>query len=647
MGVADRKTRMMEVNLEKRILIGVGRVFAASAIIVSAFGMAAAVHAKASASDNQKASISIQGTGAPPNTKISLSTGPSQELSTQTDRNGNFLFSNLIYSSFVTLKFSLDIPPNESGMAKKSAGNHLELMFDPKGSKARISGNIGKSGTLAFNLEGADSSIMQIAGEEGRVNLQTRTGIKLASGKAELRASIINVGEVCCPRMVVPAPPVTLTISSIPVHPVTAPTKQTAPAAVPAPSIPYTQPGNVKESMPETVAPEEKRKDIPESKPEKKKVPYIVQGVVHTDKVVISDETMAAVSFPSSAYDETYVGGLRQITDGVRNSILHGIVSIGTFFDARNLNDALRSLRVSSVETMKNYAPSDTICRFGTLSRSLALSEAIVDRNRMSFSKMLFDRNRQQFNTVFSSPGMGLSFMIKDFKVKYCENADNNGFLNGYCAAVADASDVLYNRDVDFTRVFDTPLTFDADFATNTDATNDQQSLIALFDNLSKIPPYMDGGKDAFDPNKNLLTTQDARAVNAARDVAGNTFGALVGERARTTAASAEYMRAVLTQIGVTEEDAIALIGENPSYFAQMEILTKKIFQDPVFYANLYDSPANIDRQRVAMKAVELQQDRDFLESLRRREMLLSVLLNLKLETDTARAKESGTMSSN
>jgi hypothetical protein len=204
----------------------------------------------------------------------------------------------------------------------------------------------------------------------------------------------------------------------------------------------------------------------------------------------------------------------------------------------------------------------------------------------------------------------------------------------------------LYNRDVDFTRVFDVPLTFDADF-TGAAKTNDQQSLIALFHNLTKIPPYMSSGEEAFDPNKNLLTTQDARAINAARDVADNSFGALVGEKAKTTSASANYMRAVLTRLGVTAPDANRLIGENPSYFAQMEILTKKIFQDPTFYANLYDSPANIDRQRVAMKAVELQQDRDFLESLRRREMLLSVLLNLKLGTDTDRAKESGTMSSN
>jgi hypothetical protein len=642
----------MTVRLKNKFLTGSCGVF--TGIMMSCFAFCAVGMAQTSTSvpDNQKASITIQGVGVAPNAKIFLSTGSQQKLSAQSDGNGNFTFSNLIYSSFATLKFSLDIPPNDSGLAKNTAGNHLEMMFDPRGSKARISGNIGKSGTLAFNLQGAESSLMQIAGEEGIVNLQTRTGLKLASGKSQLVASIINVGEVCCPNMVVPAPPITLTISSVPISSVPAPQKQTAPAIMPKSTPPYIQQNEGSPAaVPYSVPPVKNQESAPDAKPEKKlekkKAPYIVQGSVQIETDIISDEiSSASVTFSQQSYESTYVGGLKRIADEIRNSVLSSVSSIGSMFDARILNDTLRSLRISTVETLKNYTPSDTICRFGTLSRSLAISEATVEKNRLAFSKILFDRNRQQYNTVYSEPGQGLNYMIEDFKVKYSEGVDNNNFLDGYCTAATNTSDALYNRDVDFTRVFDVPLTFDADF-TGAAKTNDQQSLIALFHNLTKIPPYMSSGEEAFDPNKNLLTTQDARAINAARDVADNSFGALVGEKAKTTSASANYMRAVLTRLGVTAPDANRLIGENPSYFAQMEILTKKIFQDPTFYANLYDSPANIDRQRVAMKAVELQQDRDFLESLRRREMLLSVLLNLKLGTDTDRAKESGTMSSN
>ena len=130
--------------------------------------------------------------------------------------------------------------------------------------------------------------------------------------------------------------------------------------------------------------------------------------------------------------------------------------------------------------------------------------------------------------------------------------------------------------------------------------------------------------------------------INAARSVSSNSFGALVAEKAKAGSASATNMQAVLMQLGLSSADAKALIGTNPSYFAQMEVMTKKLFQNPSFYANLYESEANIDRQRVAMKAVELQQDRDLLESLRRREMLLSVFLNMKLKDAARDATESG-----
>ncbi len=589
--------------------------------------------------DESKAAITIRGSGVEPNAKISLSTGPKQRLVAQADSNGDFVFTNLIYSSLSALNFSLDIPPQDNGLVSGTSGNHLELLYDPQGSKTRIKGNIGKSGTLAFRLDGSDEAKMQVAGQGGYVSLQTRTGLKLSSGQSQLVASIINVGEVCCPRMIVPSSPITLKISSLPLSAVAPPVptpKAVVPSSTPKVVVPY-----IKKEGKEAVPPIE-QKDAPPSKPEKKKIPYIVQGSIEIEnEIIVDDHFSAAVSFTAADYERTYVGGLKKITDEFRNSIVQHIAALGAMFDARNMMDSLRSLQVSTVETLKNYTPSENICRFGTLSRSLSISEAVVDKNQQAFSKAMFDRNNQQLNTVFSDPGVGVNYMLQDFKKKYCEPVDNNGFLDKYCAVATATSDLLYNRDVDFTRVFDVPLTLDADF-TGTATTNTQESLLALFHNLSMTPPYIASEGKSFDPNKNLITTQDARALNGAREVADNSFGALVAEKVKSTNQSTAYMKAVLTQLGVSAPDATQLIGDNPSYFAQMEIMTKKIFQDPAFYANLYDSPANIDRQRVAMKAVELQQGRDFLESLRRREMLLSVLLNLKLRTDAGRTNTSG-----
>jgi hypothetical protein len=83
-------------------------------------------------------------------------------------------------------------------------------------------------------------------------------------------------------------------------------------------------------------------------------------------------------------------------------------------------------------------------------------------------------------------------------------------------------------------------------------------------------------------------------------------------------------------------------MGENPSYYAQLEILAKKIYQDTDFYANLYDKPANVSRKLVSMKAIELMLDRAIYESQLRREMAVSVTLSSKLRSSFREAKGEG-----
>lgn len=82
---------------------------------------------------------------------------------------------------------------------------------------------------------------------------------------------------------------------------------------------------------------------------------------------------------------------------------------------------------------------------------------------------------------------------------------------------------------------------------------------------------------------------------------------------------------------GTSDEDIYKIIGENPSYYAQLELLSKKIYQNPDFFANLYDKPTNVKRKSTAMKAIELMLDRALFESELRQEMMLSVMLSSKL----------------
>tara|TARA_B100001989_G_scaffold251884_1_gene232220 strand:- start:3857 stop:5863 length:2007 start_codon:yes stop_codon:yes gene_type:complete len=100
------------------------------------------------------------------------------------------------------------------------------------------------------------------------------------------------------------------------------------------------------------------------------------------------------------------------------------------------------------------------------------------------------------------------------------------------------------------------------------------------------------------------------------------------------------YMKTLLSEFGIddtdgdgsTDDEIDQLLGERPSYYAQMEILTKKIYQHPNFYTNLLDKPANIQRIGTSMDAIALMNLRDRYESMLRREMIDAVLVEQGLQ---------------
>ena len=123
----------------------------------------------------------------------------------------------------------------------------------------------------------------------------------------------------------------------------------------------------------------------------------------------------------------------------------------------------------------------------------------------------------------------------------------------------------------------------------------------------------------------------DARRILAMHNVAHNSFANMIGMKSESQSAvdkpGGVFMKALMREFGLVDADIDKLLGANPSYYAQMEVLTKKIYQHPNFYTNLYDKPANIDRIGVSMDAIKIMQNRDQYEASLRREMLTSLLV--------------------
>jgi len=179
------------------------------------------------------------------------------------------------------------------------------------------------------------------------------------------------------------------------------------------------------------------------------------------------------------------------------------------------------------------------------------------------------------------------------------------------------------------------------------EASRDEENVIALGNNLFghdlfvKIPPerlrQAEDGR-VTDIQKAYM---DTRAIQAKRSVAQDSYSYIVGEKTTGTAGSREFLESMMRQLsgaGATNtafvndlvssgSSTAVFIGISPSYHAQMEIMTKKIFQDPSFYLNLYDKKTNIDRIKVAVQAIGLMQKFDMFKSYLRQEMISSIML--------------------
>lgn len=348
----------------------------------------------------------------------------------------------------------------------------------------------------------------------------------------------------------------------------------------------------------------------------------------------------------------------------------------GAFFDAKTHLETQRLLFELHAEAHRDYHPSDDFCWFGTSAISLASSESRARLNALALSQRSLSR---QLGTLGSAASVNDNSDKKtrwdQFVETYCDPNDNGRISNltgleracdrdgpgGSVAAGAEDIERV-NRDIDYTRLIEMPRTLNVNFTDidlpfngsspaiggqndpRVEQLNDEEDVLALSANL-----YGDDNLTQLVTIDQLRTSRairesyvDLRSVVAKRSVAEHSFNSIVAMKSAGTggllnftgAQTGAHMAAIVRELmppNTPDNEIVAILGENPSYYAQLEVLSKKIYQNPEFFANLYDKPANVERKSVAMKAIELMLDRALFESELRQEMILSVMLSSKL----------------
>lgn len=350
-------------------------------------------------------------------------------------------------------------------------------------------------------------------------------------------------------------------------------------------------------------------------------------------------------------YESNVKPAMQAFTMQMTSVGMQQLAMIGGFFDAKQQLETQRLFQQLQVQAHKDYQPSRDFCYFGTNTRSLAASEEISKVNSMAINTRQMARQLSQAGTA--AAGGKLEDKVSRwarFKNTYCDVRDNNWVtlapeqsgLAAACGAGA-ANKKRVNADIDYTRTIDLPRTLDVAFYESRSASTEvEQDVMAMSSNLfgHNVPQASFSSADLQDfENQKLYMA--LRSVAAKRNVAESSYNAIVGLKSSGSktggqgmSQTRQFLAAVIKELGVPEDEVFNMIGTNPSYYAQLEILAKKIYQTPNFFAGLYDKPANVERKSVALKAIELMLDRAIYESQIRQEMSMSVLLSAKLEPE-------------
>ena len=335
-------------------------------------------------------------------------------------------------------------------------------------------------------------------------------------------------------------------------------------------------------------------------------------------------------------FKEHVLAAMMMMSEQLVSMAMNQMFITGAFFDAHLQLETQRLFQELAAKAHKDYRPSEGMCEIGTLARSLAASQRTGEYNAYVLSQYLQRRQMRNAN-MGSAAGKNLDVVQRwsQFRAYFCNRNDDNGQLGATNNFICQNTPLQSrNADVDYFTTVDYPNTIDVDFADGANNGN-ERAVFGLASNLYGNDVFSFFSEAFFQgPNANNADQyMYLRSIVAKRSVAQNSFNAIVGMKSSGSASDLKpYMEKALEQLGVTSAtDYKALIGNRPSYYAQMEFLTKKLYERPEFYTNLYDTPANVDRKKAALQALGLAQNMDLFKSKLRSEASLAVLTEMEI----------------
>lgn len=301
--------------------------------------------------------------------------------------------------------------------------------------------------------------------------------------------------------------------------------------------------------------------------------------------------------------------------------------------DAAIANNTAAALGEQQAENALTYQANPQVCGVATGVRSLAeagsKSQDVVAETMMAS----VDRRLAIDVPAGKSPQEADTDTRRDvFTKRFCNPDAWGGAMRSICKKAGD----LMDRDIAYRDTVDAPWTLNIrpDYASKArrEWTEDEVAVDALRTNLFGHQLFPRPTKAEFENRDVQIGYMNQRALEAKRNVAQYSFDTLVGQKAAGSPAAKEWLEASLTKLGLQMDDETrAKIKDEPSYYAIMEVLTKRMYQDPNFYANLLQPGPQVAQTQASLQAVGLMQMRDVYESMLRSELILSLIVEMEL----------------
>lgn len=349
----------------------------------------------------------------------------------------------------------------------------------------------------------------------------------------------------------------------------------------------------------------------------------------------------------SDTLKDIWVASFQLMTSQLTTTMMLQVEAIGTFFDAKHHLETQRLIQQKTAKAHKDYQPSEQMCEMGTFVRNLADSEQRSKLTQTAITRAALDRALAAGDVKTHQIGSDEVTRRENFIKTFCNKKDNAEQNKILCNKETKAE--RKNADINYTQTVDMPLTLKINLVGDVPETEEEkiekENIFTFIDYIFMHDRFVWKSKNDTPLHSFVKPYMDMRSIIAMRSVAQNSFAYIISEKAqgpkekpgaaaKDKKSVAPFLRALMKEMGLKETEINETIGEYPSYYAQMEVLTKTIYQHPEFVANLYDKPANVKRLRAAMMAIKVMQDRDIHKALLRREMLTSLLLELQLRNE-------------